>query len=64
MEPVFECNKNKTGGFEHPFYVTTVKTEHEGYEAPQHWHYHLELLYFTSGTAKIFVGNTCFKVRK
>ncbi len=62
MEAVFECNKNRHGGFEYPFYATSVITESSGYEVLPHWHYHFELLFFTHGTAKVFVGNRCFEV--
>lgn len=63
MEPIFENNKNRAGGFEYPFYITTVITENEGYNAPSHWHYHFELLYFTYGTANIQVGNKGYEVK-
>lgn len=55
--PVFEKNKNQNGGFEHPFYTGKVETLINGYHSGYHWHYHLEMIYFTKGKAILEVGN-------
>ncbi|GLX66965.1 AraC family transcriptional regulator [Paenibacillus glycanilyticus] len=55
--PVFEQNKNQNGGFEHPFYTGKLETVTDGYHSGYHWHYHLEMIYFTKGEAILEVGN-------
>lgn len=64
MDAAFECSKNRYGGFEYPFYITTFVNEGEVYSTSPHWHYHFELLYFPYGNAKVFVGNKGFDISR
>lgn len=58
----FESNKNTSDGFEYPFYVSKVGAIAEGYRIFYHWHYHIELLYFISGNASVFIGDKIYKI--
>ncbi|MBB6729801.1 helix-turn-helix domain-containing protein [Cohnella zeiphila] len=64
VQPYFENNKNRAGGFEYPFYAAEVDAGSLGYEVGSHWHYHMEMLYFAEGTADVLAGSRTIRAEE
>lgn len=59
-----ERKKDKSTEINYPFYSSTVSCDFDSYSCPFHWHSHIEILYFTSGKARVYAGNHWINVSK
>lgn len=62
IEPYFEDLKPSEGVLLYPFSCFISDNTNKVLDIPPHWHYFIEMHYFISGSAKIFLNGDCYNV--
>lgn len=63
-EPYFESNRSAAGSIHYPYESMIHSSQASSCIVGPHWHLYIEILYFLSGTAKVFLGGTCHVLGK
>lgn len=55
-EPYFESNRSQDGSVQYPYESMIHSSQNGSIVVDPHWHIYIEILYFLSGKAKVFLG--------
>ncbi|HEY2491662.1 MAG TPA: AraC family transcriptional regulator [Paenibacillus sp.] len=64
MEAYFESNRSPMGSIHYPYECMVHSSVGNRWVVNAHWHIYIEILYFLSGQAKVYLGGECHLLSK